>query len=706
MSKQWTCPFCFSRNVFPPHYAEHITETHLPAELIAQLTTVEYQLPGKAAPPPAFVFLIDACLAEDEMAELKDSLSQALSLLPPAALVGLVSFGTMVTVHELSPTSSAVPRAYVLKGDKDYDPGQVASLLGLGGGGGGGGGAPPSNRFIAPVAEASLQLERILDDMTRDPWPCAADQRPARATGVGLRVATTLLERGVGKQGGRVVLCTGGPCTVGPGAVAGRQLVETMRSHTDIVKGSAPLLKGASAWYKELAARMSAAGHTLDVFACALDQVGLLEMRPCVAHTGGLAVLADSFKQSVFKESFRRLFRKYDDGHPDAGNLLMGFGATLEVNTSRDFRVSGALGPCVGLGKTGPSVSDTEVGQGGTYAWSLGAIDPTSTISLFFDVAGKDSGGTASAARRHHLQIVTYYQHSSGRYRMRVTTTAGTWCGEAPRGGGGGGGSGEPADGLTGSALASLAASFDQEAAAVLLARVAVSRTETEDTNDILNWLDRSLIRLCARFAEYRKDDAESFRLAPNFSLFPQFMFHLRRSQFMQTFNSSPDEAAYYRLAFLREDVSTSLLMIQPSLMCYSFSAPAQPVLLDATSVRPDVILLLDTFFYVLVFHGETIALWRDQGYADLPEHAAFRALLQAPKDDAAALMDSRFPVPRYIICDQHKSQARFLMARVNPSVTHNNIQDNAAAGAMPVLTDDVSLGVFMHHLAKFASAS
>ncbi|RYE99644.1 MAG: Sec23/Sec24 zinc finger-containing protein [Methanobacteriota archaeon] len=46
MSKQWTCPFCQSRNVFPPHYAEHITETHLPAELLPHLTTVEYQLPG------------------------------------------------------------------------------------------------------------------------------------------------------------------------------------------------------------------------------------------------------------------------------------------------------------------------------------------------------------------------------------------------------------------------------------------------------------------------------------------------------------------------------------------------------------------------------------------------------------------------------------------------------------------------------------
>ena len=51
--------------------------------------------------------------------------------------------------------------------------------------------------------------------------------------------------------------------------------------------------------------------------------------------------------------------------------------------------------------------------------------------------------------------------------------------------------------------------------------------------SDVLRWIDRSLIRLCAKFADYRPDDASSFRLSNEFAIFPQFMFHLRRSQFM-----------------------------------------------------------------------------------------------------------------------------------------------------------------------------
>ena len=68
--------------------------------------------------------------------------------------------------------------------------------------------------------------------------------------------------------------------------------------------------------------------------------------------------------------------------------------------------------------------------------------------------------------------------------------------------------------------------------------------------------------------------------------------------------------------------------------------------------------------------------------------------------------MESRFPVPRYIVCDQHKSQSRFLMAKLNPSVTHNTTDQYGATPQTPVITDDVSLKVFMEHLMKLAVQS
>jgi protein transport protein SEC23 len=70
-------------------------------------------------------------------------------------------------------------------------------------------------------------------------------------------------------------------------------------------------------------------------------------------------------------------------------------------------------------------------------------------------------------------------------------------------------------------------------------------------------------------------------------------------------------------------------------------------VLLDTSSIAPDVILLLDTFFHILIFHGETIAQWRNQGFHEQPGYENFQMLLQAPRDDAAELLQYRFPVPR-----------------------------------------------------------
>lgn len=737
-SKLWVCPFCLQRNHFPPHYADNITEQNLPAELIPQYCVAEYELQTvPACGPPCFLFVIDTCVShKEELAELADSLQQALNLLPPECRVGLITFGTNVSVYELA--SESIAKAYIIRGNREYSPSRVGELLGCTmhrtgqqqqqpqqqpGGGGNPAAAPPPaagpgvevlNRFILPVSECSFVVESILDDLRKDPWPVPSDKRPARATGAAVSVATSLLHLAVPRTGARVMVFTAGPCTSGPGAVVSRMKEDDLRSHQDLAKNAEPLHKVACEFYAKLAYPANLDGpvltpaeakkkkaafkpthapyHVVDVFACSLDQVGLLEMRGLVEATGGLAVLGDSFGQSVFKESLRRVFHRYADDVPqDGGQMSMTFAGSLDVLTSHEFKISGAIGPVTSLNKAGPNVSELQVGKGGTSSWGLGGMGPNTTVAIYFDIS---STGPIPEGKRRYIQFLTKYQHSSGRTRLRATTLAGPWYNPPTI----------PKDDAVAERHAMMQspvkASFDQEAAAVLTARMAVYQTEADEVGDVLRWVDRSLIRLCAKFADYQPDEPTSFRLSNEFSLYPQFMFHLRRSQFLQLFNSSPDEAAYYRYIFSRENTTNSLVMIQPTLLSYSFNGPPQAALLDAESVRPDTILLLDTFFHVVVFHGETIAAWREQGYHEQDEHAAFRALLEAPQSDAQLIMDARFPVPRYIVCDQHKSEARFLMAKLNPSVTHNS-QDSGGGGA--VYTDDVSLLVFMEHLMKLA---
>merc|ERR1719235_3168064 len=184
--------------------------------------------------------------------------------------------------------------------------------------------------------------------------------------------------------------------------------------------------------------------------------------------------------------------------------------------------------------------------------------------------------------------------------------------------------------------MSNIAQGFDQEAAAVLMARYAVFKCENEDPLDVLRWVDRMLIRLVSKFADYRKDDPGSFHLTQEMSIFPQFMYHLRRSNFLQTFNASPDETAYYRTLIVRENTMNSLVMIQPALLQYSFEdSHPTPVLLDAASLKPNVILLLDAFFHVVIWRGETIQAWYEAGYQEKEEYANFLQLLHAPAEDA-----------------------------------------------------------------------
>jgi protein transport protein SEC23 len=137
-----------------------------------------------------------------------------------------------------------------------------------------------------------------------------------------------------------------------------------------------------------------------------------------------------------------------------------------------------------------------------------------------------------------------------------------------------------------------------------------------------------------------------------------------------------------------------------------------QPVLLSASSVAVDRMLLLDTFFHVLVWSGENIMHWRNAGYHNKPEYAPFKALLEAPVVDAAALRQDRFPAPIYIECDQYSSPARILLALVDPDVTHHSSGGLGGPGGGPagagevILSDDVSLSVFMDHLRKLSVQS
>lgn len=82
------------------------------------------------------------------------------------------------------------------------------------------------------------------------------------------------------------MLFVGGACSQGPGQVVNDELKDPIRSHHDIEKDNAVFMKKAIKHYEGLANRAATNGHAIDIYSCALDQTGLMEMKSCCNYTG------------------------------------------------------------------------------------------------------------------------------------------------------------------------------------------------------------------------------------------------------------------------------------------------------------------------------------------------------------------------------------------------------------------------------------
>jgi len=524
MSRMWVCPLCMSRNQFPSHYAG-ISEQNLPGELFPQYCTIEYQLPRQAmAPPPCYVFVVDTCVAEDEIEAARSAIQQALSLVPEQSLVGLVTYGRHVQVHELGGGES-VSRSYILQGRKPHTLAQIRDQLGLSPArntGAEAGRGTGGSKFVAPLAECEFAISGVLDSLGTDPWPPVAENRPMRATGNALQVACAVAGSVPPGSESRLMLLVGGPTTSGSGAIVGTPLEEPIRSHKDLKAGGkkAPFVRAAAQFYEGLSEEIAQAGQTCDVFICSLEQVGLMEMKPCAEKTGGILVQTDTFGNPMFRETFKRVFSSRageDSGDDDAPPIRFATSALLEVQASRDIKVMGLLGPGAKgqrRGGVATPASDVGIGVGGTNTWRISSMTQSTTPCVVFEVSGEyrsrdEMAAAASATQQFFLQFSTTYTLPNGEQRLRVTTITRKWS--------------------DGASIGELIGGFDQEAAAVAMARLVSWRMETEEEFDATRFLDRTLISLCQRFGDFRKDDPDSFNLAPQLSLYPQFMFNLRR---------------------------------------------------------------------------------------------------------------------------------------------------------------------------------
>lgn len=680
-NKLWNCVFCQNKNQLPTGFVNQLQAGQPLVEIQQGMSTVEYSFSdlgktdkkereGIDPSDSLFIFLVDTSVAVKELKSIKESIISAIQGLPDNVSIGLVTFSRYVSVYELS--NQIFIRSVIMDGKEKLKFEDTQKMLGIKPQG-----KEDIRKYLARVGELRENIVEAVRSISADPWVVLAQGRPERALHSALQ-ACLALTAGAKSNGGRVVACIGGPATVGEGIIAPMSKQEFMRAHFDLEEGNpkAKMYEEALTCYKALAEKFRQHLLTLDVFGFCPDQFGLAELKPMVAGTGGMAFVHEEFADQLFRDNLANYFSLNE-----YGELKVASGASISLFVSAPLLIKGAIGPVVSLKKPNKQASKDIIGEGETNQWYIGGLDQSLSVTFFLDAtAGKDTKNTHQNA---YIQFATRYKHPSGPTFLRVTTIVRNY--------------------LEKSNHIQYLGGLDQETVIAVYAKLAARKSLESDTVPVIRWLDRILILLMKKFSNYRKNDKNSFQVAEELHLLPQFFYYLRKSNYVRKFASSVDEATYYRLCMDRETVANSLVMVQPSLMQYDLeNEDPQAAVCSIESMKDDVILLMDSYFHTVIWQGTSIVEWVGLGYHEQEEYANLKKILETPDEDLKLVSQDRMYIPKIVHCIAGSGDERIIKSKLNPS---SQIGNTTVEGGS-FISDDKSLTVFMDHLMAATVAS
>ncbi|WUR02275.1 protein transport protein SEC23 [Vairimorpha necatrix] len=438
-------------------------------------------------------------------------------------------------------------------------------------------------------------------------------------------MAVSLLEKNFNNSAVKYLLFTQGACTYGPGTVTSIKFKEKGKNdHVD--ENDTSYNKSATKYYSDLGNRIMDLGHSLDILACTIEDIGINHLEKLCSLTGGFLIMAQDFNGEVYSSSCKKIMEKKE-------NLLrQGFNGRMIVRTSKNLEYKGVIG----------------MGKKNSSQWRIGSLFPNTNLTLLLsetkEAKHEDFG---------YVQIITQYQRSDKKLIVRVTTFARMF-------------SDNKDDCIN---------SFDQEAATVFQARFLLLK-EYDEVKDCERMIEKNLIRFVRAFSNFSKGVPGSLILPDSMSYYPNFMFFFKRSLLVQTEDVSKDEAVYFKNLLYREKTDEALKMIKPSLISYHYENGIMPVELDTKSLQPDVILVLDTLHNVVVSRGSYVANWINEKYHEQEEYASLKEVIDQSEEYARELC-KRLPTPQFCITEEGKSQQRIVHHYVNPSSSGVVITEN-----------------------------
>lgn len=625
------CTFCQSTTRARPRFSQ---ETDLPEIIYTQSKNPQSQ-------QTHIVLLLD--LTTPDLEHLKQVLLQSLHTSESPLLISLILFSKHIYVFDFSSESL---RCYSLNGDKSYTSNQILSNLQITL-------QNPESYKKFFTSSDNFSLISAIETLDYRESPVKG-LRKERAAGLALQVSIELMKVAAAAKPGKIIYLLSGAGTVGVGKIVNLGLEETIRTFADIKANRAPLLAKAKSFYEGLALELRKSGHTVDIFSCSIDQCGLFELESVTELTGGYMFLFDCCRSNEFKNNFLKYFKEY---------VTRPSRCSVVLRCSQNVEICGCIAQGYSFENNSSLASKIKVGLSGTNVWGVNSVDQNSAFTFFFHP--KDKNSSQDIVVQVETRLITW----QGTVKTIVKLV------KFPKG--------EASQTVT---------SFDSETSAVITAKLAVWRLKLEDFLNVSTWVDKSLIAFAKRFALIQD---KTVTIPSQISLFPQFLYFLRRSQFINAFNVSPDESAFYRQMMLRYSVTEAITMIEPVLLSYSFDCDLpQPQFLSPDAMKKDRILLLDSFFTVVIWHGSDICAWVDAEYHKKPEYENFARLLDMPVEDSGIILQSRFPIPKLVMSKPRDGTERYIKARLNTQTK--------GTGDEELFSDVMSIETFIEKLKSF----
>ncbi|RRT75294.1 hypothetical protein B296_00023128 [Ensete ventricosum] len=550
-SGQWQCVICKNLNSSDGEYIAPSKEDirHWP-ELSS--SAIDYVQNGNR---PGFVpvsdtritapilLVIDECLDEAHLQHLQGSLHAFVDSLPLTMRLGIITYGRSVSVYDFSEGSVAL--ADVLPGDKSPSQESLKSLL------------YGTGVYLSPV-HASLPVVHMIFSSLRPYKLNLPEASRDRCLGTAVEVALAIIRgpsadrtHGIIKRSGgncRILVCSGGPNTYGPGSVP----------HSFSHPNYAYMEKTAMKWMDHLGQEALRHNTTVDILCAGTCPVRIPILQPLAKSSGGVLILHDDFGEA-FGVNLQR-----------ASSRAAGSHGLFEIRCSDDILVTQVIGP----GEEAAVDSHETYKRDSSFCIQMHSVEETQSFALSMETKGDIKNDYV------YFQFAVRYMNIYHTDISRVITV------RLP----------------TVDSVSMYLRSIQENAAAVLIAKRTLLHAKTfSDAIDLRLTVDERVKDIAVKYGS-QLPKSKLYRFPQELSTLPESLFHLRRGPLLGNIVGHEDERSVLRNLFLNASFDLSFRMLAPRCLMHREGGTFEELPAYDLAMQSNVAVVLD--------HGTEIFIW------------------------------------------------------------------------------------------------